>query len=104
MTPRERRTAVALRYRHGTDPAPLVTAAGHGGIADRILEIARREGIPLREDPDLAQALAALDLDTVVPPELYRVIAEVLAWAYRANGRFLLPEGDPDDAEEPPAR
>ncbi len=96
-TPRDRQTAVALSYRHGTDGAPRVRAAGHGDVAERILEIARREGIPLRADPDLAQALAVLDLDELVPPELYRVIAEVMAWAYRANGRYLLDAGDADD-------
>lgn len=106
----ERQTAIALSYHHGEDVAPRVTAAGHGEVAERILEVARREGIPLREDPDLAEALSALDLDQLVPPELYRVIAEVMAWAYRANGRYLLPETTsphvaPDgDAGAPPAR
>lgn len=93
MTQR-RRAAVALRYRHGSDVAPKVTAAGSGDVAERILAIARDEGIPLREDPDLLEALAGLDLDALVPPELYRVIAEVLAWAYRMNSRYLLDPGD----------
>lgn len=94
-TRRERTTAVALRYRHGEDPAPRVTAAGRGDVADRILEIARRKGIPLREDPDLVQALSVLDLDLdqMIPPELYGVIAEVMAWAYRANGRYRIGAG-----------
>jgi len=83
-----RRTAVALSYRRDDDPAPRITAAGTGATAERILEIAREHGLPLREDPDLAEALAALDLGTLVPPELYEVIAEVLAWAYRANSAF----------------
>ena len=91
---RRRRAAVALRYRHGSDVAPRVTAAGGGDVAERILETARREGIPLREDPDLLEALSGLDPDALIPPELYRVIAEVLAWAYRMNGRYLLDAGD----------
>ena len=90
--PRQRRarpqTAVALQYRRGGDPAPRVTAAGHGPVAERILELAREHGLPLREDPDLAEALAALDLNALVPAELYGVIAEVLAWAYRANSAY----------------
>lgn len=87
--PRERRSrAVALRYDRREHPAPRVTAAGSGPVAERILEIARAEGIPLREDPDLVAALAALDLGAAIPPELYEVIAEVLAWAYRANASF----------------
>ena len=83
-----RRTAVALRYRRHDDPAPRITAAGSGPVADRILEIAREHDLPLREDPDLIEALSVLNLNTVIPPELYDVIAEVLAWAYRANSSF----------------
>jgi flagellar biosynthesis protein len=57
-------------------------------VADRILAAAQEHGVPIREDPDLAEALAHLDLWQAVPPELYAVIAEVFAWAYRANGAY----------------
>jgi len=86
--PPGRRAAVALRYRREEAPAPVVTASGRGRAADRILDLAREHGIAVREDPDLAVALAALDLGAAIPPELYAVIAEVLAWAYRANAEF----------------
>jgi len=89
-----RRSAVALRYRDGVDAAPVVAATGHGEVAERIIETASRAGVPLREDPDLAQALAHLDIDDLVPPELYRVIAEVMAWAYRMNQRYVLDAAD----------
>ena len=85
-----RPAAVALRYRAGTDPAPRVAAAGTGPVAERILALAREHDVPLREDPDLVEALAALDLGALVPAELYGVIAEVLAWAYRVNAEFAL--------------
>jgi flagellar biosynthesis protein len=88
MSPPPRRAAVALRYRSGEDPAPRVAASGHGAVADRILAVARENGIPMREDPDLVATLAALDLGTAVPPELYGVIAEILAWAYRTNADY----------------
>lgn len=90
----EVRTAIALRYRHGVDAAPAVAAAGNGEVAARIIDTAVREGVPVREDADLAQALAHLGIDDLVPPELYRVIAELLAWAYRANHHYLLDPGD----------
>lgn len=86
--PAGRPAAVALRYRRGEDAAPRITAAGSGPVAERILELARAEGIPLRQDPGLVAALAALDLGAMIPPELYEVIAEVLAWAYRADSSF----------------
>jgi flagellar biosynthesis protein len=88
------RTAVALRYRHGADAAPAVTAAGRGEVADRIIDAAVQAGVPVREDADLAQALSHLKIDDLVPPELYRVIAELLAWAYRMNHGYLLDPGD----------
>jgi len=77
--------ATALRY-EGRD-APKVVATGKGMVADKILEAARAAGIPLREDPALVQALATLELEQEVPPELYRAVAEALAWAYRLSGR-----------------
>ncbi len=88
-----RRSAVALRYRRHDDPAPRITAAGSGPVADRILEIAREHDLPLREDPDLIEALSVLNLNAMIPPELYDVIAEVLAWAYRANSSFTSTTG-----------
>jgi flagellar biosynthesis protein len=92
--PRERRPrAVALRYRREEGGAPRVTASGAGPVAERIVELAREHGLPMREDPDLVEALAILDLGAVIPAELYDVIAEVLAWAYRANSAFASTTG-----------
>jgi flagellar biosynthesis protein len=78
--PEQRRRATALRY-EGTG-APKVAASGRGYIADRIVEVARENGIPVREDPALAEALAALELDTEIPEDLYTAVAEAIAWAY----------------------
>ena len=75
-----RRRASALRY-EGTG-APKVTASGQGYIADRIVEIARENGIAVREDPALAEALAALELDSEIPADLYTAVAEAIAWSY----------------------
>jgi len=84
----QRRRAVALKYAAEEHAAPQVAATGTGDVAERILAAAREAGIPVREDPDLTEALAVLDLGAVIPPELYSVIAEVLAWAYRANADY----------------
>lgn len=83
-----RRRAVALQYEAGVDHAPRITASGSGSVADRILQAAAEHGVPVREDRDLAEALSQLDLWQAVPPELYGVIAEVFAWAYRANAAY----------------
>jgi flagellar biosynthesis protein len=60
-------------------------AKGEGLLADRIIEEARKHGIPIEQNPDLVAALAPLDVDTVIPPELFQAVAVVLAALYRAN-------------------
>jgi len=84
-----RQVAVALRYRDDKESAPRVIAKGRGAVAQRILELAREHNIPIRDDPDLVQMLAQLDLGEVIPAELYPAVAEVLAYVYRMNGRKI---------------
>jgi len=84
---RRERRAAALRDDAGSDAAPRVVATGRGHVADRILAEARAAGVPVRDDAALAEALAGLDLGHRVPEELYRAVAEALAWAYRLDGR-----------------
>lgn len=80
--PNPRRSAVALRYDQGRTPAPEIAATGRGLVADRILELAREHGIPIKEDRALVTALAGLDVGDRIPPELYLLVAEVFAWLY----------------------
>ena len=87
--------AVALGYDAEKDDAPRVLASGEGLVAERILAIAKEHGIYIREDPMLAAALATVDLDTTIPPELYAVVAEVLAYVYRVKERKLHPTPPP---------
>jgi flagellar biosynthesis protein len=83
-----KRVAVALRYRHGQDPAPLVTASGRGLLADRILEIASEAKIPVHQDAELAEALDRVGVDRAIPPELYAAVAEVIAFVHRLRPRL----------------
>jgi flagellar biosynthesis protein len=83
--PRRERRAAALRYDAGSDEAPRVVAAGRGHVAERMLAEARAAGVPIRNDTALAEALAGLDLGVQVPEDLYRAVAEALAWAYRLD-------------------
>jgi len=80
-----RREAAALRYDRGKDSAPRIVAKGKGVVADKILEIARRHGIPIREYRELVQMLASLDLYREIPPDLYKAVAEILAFLYSPN-------------------
>ena len=54
-------------------------------VADEILRLARDHDIPLRHDPVLAGALATLDIGSQIPPELFRAVAQVLAFVYSVN-------------------
>ncbi len=78
-----RSRAAALRYDPEADAAPRVVARGEGHVADRILEIARREGVPIHQDRALVDVLARLDVEAEIPPQLYRVVAEVIAFVFR---------------------
>lgn len=77
--------AIALQY--DGENAPTVTASGEGELAEEILRIAREHRIPLREDALLAELLSDLKLGEEIPPMLYRVIAEVIAYAYLVSGK-----------------
>ena len=79
--------AVALKYDGKSDKAPRVIARGRGDIAEKIIDIAKENKVPLYEDNNLIQILEALELETEIPPELYRAVAEVLAFIYRLNGK-----------------
>ncbi|HHW61665.1 MAG TPA: flagellar biosynthesis protein FlhB [Syntrophomonadaceae bacterium] len=85
---RERAQAVALRYNPEQDTAPLITAKGQGYLAERIEQIARESGVPIRQDEEMAEYLMALDLYTQIPPELYTVVAEILAHIYAMDQRY----------------
>ncbi len=79
---------VALKYNSKEEKAPKVVAKGKGYVADKILEIARQHNILVREDPELLQVLSALDLNSEVPPHVYQVVAELLAFVYSVNKQF----------------
>jgi len=81
----KRKKVAALRYKPKEDAAPKVVAKGSGWIADKILEIAKQNRIPLREDRQLVEVLSAIDLNREIPPELYKAVAEILAFVYKMS-------------------
>jgi len=76
---RKPRKAAALRYRPG-DSAPRVVARGEDWLAEKIIDEAVRAGVPLANAPGLVNALLRCEVDDLIAPELYRVVAEILAW------------------------
>lgn len=80
--------AVALRYDQEVDQAPVVVAKGKGYLAENIINTANQSGIPIKEDNDLINYLMSLDLYEEIPPELYPIIAEILAFIYRVDKKL----------------
>ncbi len=85
MRDEKRTKAVALKYDRNRDGVPKVAAKGKGEIAERIIAIAKEHGIPIRQDADLVEVLSRLDVETEIPPGLYKAVAEILAFIYRVN-------------------
>ena len=84
--------AVALKYDSQKDTAPRVVAKGKGHTAEHILEAAQKNSVPVYQNKTLVNMLMALDIDREIPPELYKAIAEVMAYVYKmdkAKGREL---------------
>ena len=86
--------AVAIEHRPtGPNSLPKIVASGRGNLAEKIMEIAFAEGVRVREDADLAEMLAAADIDTEIPVEAFVAVAEILRYVYAANGTQM-PEVD----------
>ncbi len=80
-----RRKAIALRYDTEKDGAPKVVAKGAGHVGERILALAEEHGIHVHEDADLVAVLSQVEVNREIPPDLYKAVAEVLAFVYRLN-------------------
>jgi flagellar biosynthesis protein len=83
----KRKTAVSLKEQENKRRAPLITAAGRGTMADKIVQLAFENGIKVRQDSDLAEMLAKVEIDSPIPSEAFMAVAEVLSYIYRANGQ-----------------
>lgn len=82
--PNPAQSAIALAYQTG-DLAPKVVAKGRGLIAEQIISRAREHGVFVHESKELVALLMQVDLDKHIPPALYRVVAELLAWLYHID-------------------
>jgi flagellar biosynthesis protein len=82
------KSAVALKYHMKKNAAPKVTAKGEGLVAERIIQLAKENEIPIKEDPDLVQILSQVDINKEIPPPVYKVVAELLAFVYKLNSKY----------------
>jgi flagellar biosynthesis protein len=84
-TPTKRQVAVALHYDRGG--APRVVAKGMGPIGEKIIEVAKAHDIPIEENEVLAGALSNVEIGDEIPTELYKAVAEVLAFVLKLSRR-----------------
>ena len=79
----EKKLAVALQYEK--EGAPVVTAKGAGSVAEQIEQIAREAGVPIEENPMMAEALSQIELDQEIPIELYQAVAVLIGFIMRTG-------------------
>lgn len=79
--------AAALNYRSGIDSAPRLVAKGRGLVADKIVALAKEHGIPIHEDKNMVEILSTLNLYEEIPPDLYKAVAEILAFIYKMSSK-----------------
>ena len=85
-----------------TDDAPRVKATGLGGVGEQVLALAAAHGSAARDDGEAARALASLDLDSPIPPEVLATVAEIITYVCRADRAAEAPGGDAAAQESAP--
>lgn len=82
----DNRASLAVALQYAAPHAPKVTAVGRGELARRIVEAGSASGVPISENPQLAMALSNVEIDQEIPENLYRAVAQVLAYILRVSG------------------
>jgi flagellar biosynthesis protein len=103
MSRQHRKTAAALAYDApaAADGAPRVVAKGYGIVADMIVQRAKEAGLYVHHSPEMVTLLMQVDLDSKIPPQLYKAVAELLAWLHQLEAAGSAPQ--PVDAGAAPA-
>ena len=102
--------AAALKYSdEGPDASPVVVASGSGHIAQKIIGIAEKSGVPVFRDNSLATLLSQLQSGTEIPPELYQAVVEIyvyfLGFRVDETGKVVRqapPQEEKQEEEQPP--
>ena len=77
MSKYKKNKAVVLKYNAAEDASPVVIASGYGTVAEHIIDIAEKKGIPVFKDDSAASLLCMLDVGSNIPVELYEVVAAI---------------------------
>lgn len=93
--------AVALRYDENKEAAPVIVASGLGYVAEKIVEIANDNEVPVYEDNSLATVLTQLELGTEIPEELYQAIVDIYVYFLKFSPEMENKEEPEVEEEEP---
>jgi len=99
LSDRSPRKAIALQYGKD-DTAPVVVASGMGYLAEKIVDVAQKNGVPVYEDDSLATMLTQLKLGQEIPEELYQAIVEIYVYFLNFNPADRGRSGGEETAEE----
>lgn len=83
--PNKKTLASALKYESSKPGAPKVVAKGQQAIAEKIIELAKKNGILIKKDEDLANVLDLIEINEEIPLEVYSIVAEIFAFLYNMN-------------------
>jgi len=79
----DKKLAVALKYE--SESAPVVTAKGAGTVAEQIERLAMEAGVPIEQNPMMAEALSQIEIDQEIPMELYQAVAVLIGFIMRTG-------------------
>lgn len=85
--------ASALKYNKNKDLAPKLIAKGDDFLAEKIIQLAKENNIPIKEDADLVEILNILEINEEIPSEIYSIVAEIFAFLYNVNKSYDQPKG-----------
>ncbi len=80
--------AAALKYDPDQDNAPIISALGMGHVAEKIIEAANENQIPVVKNETLADVLVGLSVGDAIPPKLYEAVAQILVFISQKDGSF----------------
>ena len=81
--------AAALKYDPASDQAPIISALGQGKVAERIIETAQQNDVPVVQNTDLTEVLSSLSVGDAIPRELYEAVAQVLVFVSQQDANYL---------------
>ncbi len=96
--------AVALSYDENKNAAPIIVASGMGYLAERIVDVAQENGVPVYEDNSLATMLTQMKLGAEIPPELYQAIIDIYLYFlnYVPGKKVNKPQEEPQEEQDNP--